>query len=82
MVTNFILITILILGLSYGLWGTYVVFNKEYAKGVGDKLRGAFSTTSTGGLDEQIFDRLGRGLPAMIIGFALAAYCARVLFLG
>ena len=74
-------ITWIILAISslYGLWGLYVLLNKEYAKRYGNRLRRAFGVKSTGEVDGQIFDRLGRGGPAIALGFGLALYCLRIL---
>jgi hypothetical protein len=70
-ITTLIWGVIAILGFIYGLWGIRLVFDKEYAKKVGDSLRKLWGVQSTDDLSEEIYDRYTRGLPAIILGFAI-----------
>ncbi|MCP4409672.1 MAG: hypothetical protein GY807_18375 [Gammaproteobacteria bacterium] len=68
-------------GLIYGLWGVRLVVDRGYAQRVGNAVRKMWGAKNTGEIDEVIFDRLSRGLPAVIIGFTIAIVCLRAVLI-
>lgn len=78
-ITTIALIVVSVVCLAYGILGLRIVFEKSFARGLGGKFRKFYGVTSTGGLDEQIYDRYTRGVPAIMVGFGVAFLCIRAL---